>query len=648
MFLLPPGLAFLLTALMLQDRERPLRGALLQTAVAWGVLVVATSELLSLWRLFTFSGLLASWGGIDAILLTAVLVRRHRPRIVLHRPSGAAYTVGELGMLACITGVVLVVGLIAVVAAPNTWDAMESHLPRAFFWEQNHTIAFYPSPHFLQNIATPFAQFAIAQSFILLGNDRAANSMQFLGMIGSLVAASLIARQLGGPRGAQILAALICATIPEGILEASGAQNTYIGAFWIAAAVYFLLRAEDEPSWTNFLSFAGAAGLALLTKGTAYTFLPPILLALWLAASRTGKVALLRVAPILAVVVVVLNAGFYLRNYALTGVPLGVPYPEAGQLAGGYANATYTLGGTVANVLRNVSLHLAMPGGDKILAPVFIAAMRAIGQDPDDSTHTWPEMGFRWPHLSLHEILAGNPLHLALAVLSIGLLFGQLRVPGGRAKLFYALGLIGAFVLFCAMLRYTIWSSRYHLPLFVLAAPFTAVVLWQRIGARLGCVVGVILFAAALPFLAGNKIRSLIPGSPANIFERRRADIYFADQHFDAAAAFQAAITSLDGNTCREIGVLANLPSAESTLVFSPPAFYVYPVLALLHARNPERHIAYVGVHNSSSRYRMPETFRPCAIVCLDCARDPVVGAEFGLTQRRTFGDTVVLTADGQ
>ena len=515
MLLLLPASAFLLSIWMLQDGERPLRSALLQAAVAWGVLVVATSELLSLWHLLTVAGLLAAWGLIDAMLLTAILVRRRRPHIAFPRLGGGAYTVGELGMLACIAGVVVVVGLVAAVAAPNTWDAMESHLPRAFFWEQNHTIAFYPSPHFLQNVATPFAQFAIAQSFILLGNDRAANSMQFLGMIGSIVAASLIARQLGGPRGAQILAALICATIPEGILEASGAQNTYIGAFWIAAAVYFLLRAEDEPGWTNFLSFACAAGLALLTKGTAYTFLPPILLALWLAASRTAKIALLRVAPILAVVVIVLNAGFYLRNYALTGLPLGVPYPEAGQLAGGYANASYTLGGTVANVLRNVSLHLAMPGGDKILAPIFIAAMRAIGEDPDDPTHTWPEMGFRWPHLSLHEILAGNPLHLLLAAVSIVLLLGQLRVPGGRTKLLYSLGLIGAFVLFCAMLRYTIWSSRYHLPLFVLAAPLTAVVLWQRIGARLGCAVGFILFAAAVPFLAGNKIRSSSWEKPA-------------------------------------------------------------------------------------------------------------------------------------
>jgi hypothetical protein len=646
MFLLLPVTGFLLCIPMFLDRARPVRAALLYAAVAWGALVVATSEMLSLLQLFNFAGLVVAWVLIDAALFVVTLLRRPWP--IIPGLGGPPYTPGELGMLACILTVVLVVGVIAVIAAPNTWDAMESHLPRAFFWAQNQTISFYPSPHFLQNIATPFSQLAIAQSFILLGNDYAANSLQFFSMVGSTIAASLVARELGGLRGAQILAALICATIPEGILEASGVQNTYGGALWIVAAVYFLLRLQQDTGWINLLSLAGAVGLALMTKGTAYTLLPPILLALWFAAPRPQKWLLLRTAPILAAVVILLNSGFYLRNYALTGTPLGVPYPEAGQLAGGYANATYTLGGTTANVLRNISLHLAMPGLDKILAPAFAGAMRAMGQDPDDPTHTWPERGFQWPHLSLHEIWAGNPVHLLLAAVSLVILLGQLHVPGARVRLLYALGLVGAFVLFCAMLRYTIFSSRYHIPLFVLASPLTAVVLWERIGPRRAMQIGFVLFVIAVPFLVANKLRALVPGAPNNILALPRADIYFADSHMDEAPAFQAAVASLDNDPCRTIGILADLPAPESTLVISPPAFYVYPALALLHARDPKRQFAYVGVHNSSAQYRMPEIFRPCAIICLDCARDAGAGAEFALTQRRTYGDIVVLTSSSE
>ncbi len=647
MFLLPPCLAFPLLVLLFRRETSTLRGAILQAAVAWGGFVVATSELLSLAHALSFAGVLAAWAAIDAWLVLAVLARRPWAAPSARPRAADPFTAGQVAMLGCIGVVMVVTGFITVVAAPNTWDAMESHLPRAFFWVQNHTVAFFPSPHFLQNIATPFAQFAIAQSFILLGNDGTANSIQFLGMAGSVLAASLIARQLGGGRGAQILAALVCATIPEGVLEASGAQNTYIGAFWIAAAAYFVLNAKDEPGWRNSLALAGAVGLAVLTKGTAYTLLPPVLIGLWLALPGGPRLSLVKAAPVLAVVVVVLNAGYYLRNYGLTGLPLGVPFPEAGQLAGGYANATYTLGGTVANVLRNISLHLAVPGGGTLLAPVFVAALRAIGQDPDDPTHTWPEQGFHWPFASHHEIFAGNPLHLLLAALAIGLIAARPRVPGTRTRAFYALGLIGSLVLFSAMVRYTIWSSRYHIPLFVLAAPLTAVMLRERLGPRWSSLIGFALFAAAVPFLVDNSLRSLLPGAPANILQRPRADIYFADFHLDAAADFQRAVASLDGDPCRDIGILADLSSPEPTLVFSPKAFYVYPVLALLQQRDLNRRFAYVDVRNSSARYRTPETFHPCAIVCLDCTRDPTAGAEFGLTRRQAFGDTVVLTGGG-
>jgi hypothetical protein len=646
-----PLVSFLTCILLFRRADRPLRETLLHSAVAWGVLVVALTELLSLVRLMTVMGLTVAWGAVDFALILAVLASAGRGALVWRRvvpEASAKWTLVEAVLLAGVVLVVLVTGVVAIVAAPDTWDAMESHLPRAFFWAQNGGVALYPSPHFLQNLATPFAQYAIAQSFVLLGDDRAANLPQFLAMVGSLVAVSLIARELGGDRGAQLFAALICATIPEGVLEASGAQNTYVGAFWIVVAVYFLLRAGRVPSWSAKLSCAGAVGLALLTKGTAYTLLPPLLLALWLAAPSRGRLALLAAAPVMAAVVLMLNAGFYLRNYALTGTPLGVPYPPAGQLASGYGNATLTLGGTVANVLRNVSLHLGLPGGERLLQPIFVAAMHAIGQEPNDPTHTWPGQAFRWPYymgvLSRDEIYTGNQLHLMLAIVAMGLLLRGLRTPCARTRLLYAAGLVGSFVLFCALLRYTIWSSRYHIPLFVLAAPLSAVAFWRQLGPRWSCPTGLVLLLASLPQLFGNELRSLAPGARSNIFEHERAFIYFADMHHDQAVDFRAAVASLDDDPCAAIGILADLPAPESSLAYSPKAFYVYPVLALLHRRNPTRRFAYVDVRNSSSRYQSPEPFQPCAIICLDCARDPTAGSEFSLPRRRVFGDTVVLS----
>jgi hypothetical protein len=51
---------------------------------------------------------------------------------------------------------------------------------------------------------------------------RFVNMVEFFSFIGSLVGVSLIAKCLGAGLRGQIFAVIVCATIPEGVLEASG------------------------------------------------------------------------------------------------------------------------------------------------------------------------------------------------------------------------------------------------------------------------------------------------------------------------------------------------------------------------------------------------------------------------------------------
>jgi hypothetical protein len=41
--------------------------------------------------------------------------------------------------------VVVIVGICAVLAPPNKWDALEYHLPRVVMWSQNHNVKFFPT-----------------------------------------------------------------------------------------------------------------------------------------------------------------------------------------------------------------------------------------------------------------------------------------------------------------------------------------------------------------------------------------------------------------------------------------------------------------------------------------------------------------------
>ena len=98
-------------------------------------------------------------------------------------------------------------------------------------WIQQQSVAHYPTHITRQLFSNPWAEFTIAHLFLLTGTDRLANSVQWFSMVGSLIAVSLIAARLGADKRGEVLAAVVAATIPMGILQASSTQNDYVTAF---------------------------------------------------------------------------------------------------------------------------------------------------------------------------------------------------------------------------------------------------------------------------------------------------------------------------------------------------------------------------------------------------------------------------------
>ena len=102
-----------------------------------------------------------------------------------------------------------------------------------------------------------------------------------------------------------------------------------------------------------------AAGLALLTKGSAYIFLPFLVLACWWMGSRSARIRFLKYCPVFLVLIVALNLPQAVRCYGLTGSPLGLPFPDAGPTFR-WMVARVSVKGMLANALRNASLHLGI------------------------------------------------------------------------------------------------------------------------------------------------------------------------------------------------------------------------------------------------------------------------------------------------
>ena len=307
----------------------------------------------------------------------------------------------ETSFAAIIVAIGGVVALTAILSPPNSADAMAYHLPRVVYWAQSGSVAFFPTPYLNQIMLQPLAEYFMLHTYVLTGGDRLINLIAFAAYAGSIAGVSAIAAAFGLNTRSQAWAALFCATLPNAILQASGAKNDFLLAFWLVCAVYFAARREA-------LWLALSAALALATKGTAYLFLPPLLV---YAAAVLPRRQLVWIAAAICV----LNGPQYARNLQLSGSPLGFDSAQ-GDGVFRWRNEHLTWKPAVSNALRHTSEQLGArsAGWNQSVYDAVVRIHRALGLDPQDRDTTWPGARYAPPLNANHEANANNRWHLLL------------------------------------------------------------------------------------------------------------------------------------------------------------------------------------------------------------------------------------------
>jgi 4-amino-4-deoxy-L-arabinose transferase-like glycosyltransferase len=530
---------------------------------------------------------------------------------------------------------------------------MQYNMPRSVMWLQNRSVSFYPTVDYQQLTMSPWADYAMTHLIGLYGSDRLANLVAWFAFAGSIVGVSLIAREFGMKRPVQIVAAVLCVTLPSAILFASSSKPDESVAFWIIASAYFLLRWRSAPHWTNALLAAVAISLAIMTKGTAYFLLPGVVLAAFSSWTMELRKRFLPWIPAVALMVLALNGPLYVRNMRLSGSPLGFSSPDGeadtlGQRR--FANGEFKPQEIAANVLRNVAVHLGAPSQrvNAVTERFFRRLIHSLGVDPDDpkmldAPKSGGDITFGVPGTSLTETLAGNTLHsfLFLATLPIVLwLPSTLR----RDTAIFTTGLIVAFVLFCAGVRWDPWTARFHLPLFMLGCVVIAIVFSERVPKFMTAVVVGAVVVGCVPFLLLNPMRPLVQVKAAHreaslpsIFEISRGRLYFGDQHLYLADSYIAAARFVEASGCSNVGLDASL------------LHYDYPMLALLRVGVGGPIVRYMDVHNRSAN-TSTNTSIPCAVICIGCAMVHQKSTQYGgpSVSSDSFGRIVVFIRSRQ
>jgi len=573
------------------------RSALIVAAVVGASAAIVLTETASVVDGVRPAVLYPAWG----LAIVALGAATGRPR---RRPlPGVPGDAPDRMLVAGAAFVLASIGLVALLAPPNTADVLSYHLPRVMHWVQDGSVRDYPA-HVLQQLkATPGAEELVLQLVVLAGDDRLVNLVQWVSLCLVAVAASLVARELEGTGRAQVVAAALAVAVPSAIAEASGAKNDVVASLWLVSMALLVLQFRRSPSTAGALVFGLATGLALLTKETAYLYAAPFVLWFALLALRGGRRPALSRMALVGAAVVLLNGPFWTRNLVTFGSPFGPAAERTTQGTFPYANDLFTPSALASGLIRNAALELAPPwkGGVDAIETSVARLHQVIGIDENDTRTTWPGQTFALPRGDgqRFEDHVPNVLPFLLALLSAIIVLVRYRRGPLSA---YVLCVAAGAILFSVVFRWQPWHGRLHIPLFELSAPFVAVALVRSVGARATAAVAVLALLAALPWVLDGRPRALLGAH--SVFAHSRTEQLFTTGARERPLRRVARRVAAHG--CGRVGLVTDAEAFEYPL---------WPLLRHDLGRRPD--IRDVNVRNASRRYRLPRRWRPCAVIWL-------------------------------
>jgi 4-amino-4-deoxy-L-arabinose transferase-like glycosyltransferase len=615
-----PVLTFLVVFGIFHKVQRDWRTAFLSACIVWGTTLVALTEVLSLFNLITLWAILAAWSLCFLIALVFWIRIVGSPSHLFRGMPSFEIPGYERLLLFGTVLIAILVGITAWFAPPNTNDSLTYHMSRVMHWIQDQSVAYYPTPILRQLYLNPGSEFIILHFQVLSGSDQYANLVQWFSMVGCAVGVSLIAKQLGANFRGQVVSAVVSLTIPMGILQGSSTQNDYVTAFWLTAYVYWMLVLGMRGGLWLAAASGASLGLAILTKSTAYIFALPFLLWGSFSLLRKYRAGAFRLLGTVASLVVLINMGYYLRNYDLFSNPLAVSteVPEHYFIDYQIPNEVLYIPELVAsNILRNIAIHLATPSDtiNTYLQASIINFHKFINLSPNDPRTTWFETKFKIQKTSFAEDYDGNLLHLALII--IGMLFILLGSNRSSDLVYYSFSLIGAFLIFCLYLKWQPWNSRLHLPLFVLWSPIIGIAISWIKKEYFARTIPVILILGASPWILLNWARPLI--GPQNVFITDRTTQYFRNQSLGPDYLGTIGfISNPTSQQCQRIGLYSDSSAPE----------YLWWIL-LKQEIGTNILIESVNVENVSKRkYADFPEFTPCLVIAVNSIQPETMAVE--------------------
>ena len=586
------------------DRAVP---SFLAAAAIWAAFLALTAEALSLVHGITQLGVALTWTA--AVLATSFMAWR----AAAYRRVGTAFqnwlstqsSKGYLWPYAVAGGLVGALLVVAWVAPPNNNDSLLYHMSRVAHWEQNASLAHYPTAYNNQLWIQTWAEMTILHFKVLLGSDHASNLVQWFSMVGCLLGVGGTAKLLGARRAGAWLAAAFMFSLPLGILESTSTQTDYVAAFWLITFAYFVVLSRRRAlTGLEWVGLTAALSVGVLTKATIYLYAFPLAAWFFLSQFLDGHRVQALVSGVgVGLSIVVLNLGYFVRDIITFGGPMGSAGWTQSRLANNWP------GQFLIGPLRQILLNGATPSERVTQALVeaerFVERVLGVAKSPFKLTWAWN-----------NEDFAGNPIHVLLigvSLLAIIWLHRRARAQqASRVILAYAAVSISAFLLFSWLSSFSDNNVRFQVPAFALFAPLVGVAgdrsLSRRWAWSASAAAGRV-FGAMDPLNQSRPLVSWRPRTRVNsIFLESRQRLLFANWP-ELQRPYVQAADLVRSASCKDIGLVIDSHDKE------------YLLWSVLGAPENGMRLEVLDPLSASSRYLDP-TFEPCAIVCTICGTD--------------------------
>lgn len=451
----------------------------IETILIFSSIIVLTTEIINLFFSINQWNFIIAW--IILIIFSSLILRNKNTISIIEysllKKNFLIYTQSKTLLFNLIFwGFIVFLLLIqGYLYPPNNWDSMTYHMARVTNWIGNESINHYPTHIFRQLYQPPFSSFFTLHLTLLTKLDFFSNSIQLFYLLGSIASLAAIFNLFNYTLKTKIIGITLILTIPEVLLQASSTQNDIIVSFFIVSCSFFSIKSYKSPTLNNFIFLGLSIGLALSSKATAYLYLTPLLLIFGFYLLKTIVTKNKTFQPLIYSLIVIpitilLNLGHYSRNYELSGSFLGVDKNESKM----YSNQSMTPRLLLLNILKNGSLHFGPFPINKISEKATIIAHNSLEIETNNSETNYLGVEYQGaPNSPNHEDTAPNFFHFYLIIASILILGIKLINKTGNREitLIFLIGFFLEILLFCGYLKWQIWNTRIHTPLFLISIP---------------------------------------------------------------------------------------------------------------------------------------------------------------------------------